>query len=395
MKYSDIQIDWCSEILADIGYGIQARRILKPLIEGGANVKIIPNEDYIPEERRIKDPYWLKMIEESKGKPDSPLRVNFSIPTMYRPSIGKINVGYTMWETTQYPREWATLINKMEHMFVGSQALVASAKAANITVPIHVVTSTMDVKEWTIEGPSSTVSEVPPDCVKFLFVGNWIPRKNYDDLITGFIAAFDGMKDVALIIKTWPGGPGIEHRKHIEDGIRHLAGKTTGVQRPKINLLMDVIPEEQVISLMRGSDVYVSVAHGEGFDLPMVQAMAVGKPIVSTRFLGHSDYLNDGNSFDVKYTLTPVTGAAAPLYDGYQMWSRPDMQSYINSLREAYKAVKRGSAKAMGLAGRADVCRLFDVETNTERIAALLREIVNGSQTAKVSAKPLVAGLIS
>ena len=56
----DLRIEWRGEILSDIGYGLQARRILKPLIDAGVDVKLIQAEHYIPEERRIKDLFWLE-----------------------------------------------------------------------------------------------------------------------------------------------------------------------------------------------------------------------------------------------------------------------------------------------------------------------------------------------
>ena len=42
--YSNLKFEWCGEILAQVGYGVQARNILKPLIEGGADIKLIPAE---------------------------------------------------------------------------------------------------------------------------------------------------------------------------------------------------------------------------------------------------------------------------------------------------------------------------------------------------------------
>lgn len=382
MRYSDIEIDWVGEIRAYPGYGIQARRILQPLIEGGAKVKLIPNEDYIPEERRIQDPYWMTKIEGSKAMPDSPIRVNFAIPPLYKLNPNALNIGYTMWETTQYPREWVPAINQLDRFFVGSDQLISSATAAGIKVPIHVQTSTMDISKWGREGGVLQVSELPENCIKILFIGNWIPRKNYEDLITGYVAAFDGVEDVALVIKTWTTGD-VASRGNIEAGVRHIANKMTGIKRPKISLIMDILPEEQIIALMRSCHIYASVAHGEGFDLPMVQAMSVGNLVVSTRFLGHADYLKDDNCIPVNYSLTPVTGANAPHYDGYQMWSRPDMKSYVDGLRHAYTLVKSKMHTPYIDRARDTVAKLYDVETNTEHLAELMRKIKHEGKTSK------------
>ena len=138
-SYKDISLDWSSEVLARVGYGIQTRRILKPLIEGGATVKLLPNEDYIPEEQRIKDPFWINAIEKSKEMEETGLRVSFSLPNLYKKHNEGINVGYTMWETTRYPREWLPIINQNDRFWVGSESLVSSATDGGVTVPVDPV----------------------------------------------------------------------------------------------------------------------------------------------------------------------------------------------------------------------------------------------------------------
>ena len=108
---TDLQIEWRGEILSDIGYGLQARRILRPLIERGVDVKLIQAEDYISEERRIKDPWWLEQIAKSQGKPDAPIRICYEIPPVSQYREGAFNIAYCMWETSKYPREWIGKLN--------------------------------------------------------------------------------------------------------------------------------------------------------------------------------------------------------------------------------------------------------------------------------------------
>lgn len=378
--YSDIVIDWQSEITAKMGYGLQTRRMLKPLIEGGANIKLIPDEEYLPPHMKIQDPFWIEQIEKSKSKPDSKLRISYCLPNRYKPNQNAINVGYSMWETNQYPREWASHINKVcDVFFAGCNSLVKSAENAGITVPIIPVNATLDTNTWNPDGPSVSPAEIPKENVKFLFIGNFIPRKNLEQLLLGFAAAFEGYPDVSLIIKTWSQTNDANGKKHISEAIRHLYNKASGLtSKPKVSIISDILDEEQVIRLIRGCDAYVSVSKGEGFDLPMMQAMALEKLIVTTRFLAHSDYLNDTNSMNVKYTLTPCSDAMAPLYDSYQMWSVPDMESYVQSLRLAYRMIRTGGSKQLGKSARETIINTYSNEVNTDKLANIFRDISNG-----------------
>jgi glycosyltransferase involved in cell wall biosynthesis len=396
--YSDLKFDWFSEISSKMGYGLQSRRILRPLIEGGADIKIIPDEDYLPPYNKINDPYWSKIIEESKNKPDSPIRISYCLPHRAKVNPNAINIMYAMWETDCYPREWTNVINGgAQYFFAGCNSLVASAKKAGITCPILPINATIDTKEWSPEGSKLSINEIPDTNVKFLFIGNFIPRKNLEDLLMGFAVAFDGCPDVSLIIKTWSSSNDANGKKHISEAIRHMYGKATGLaNKPKISVISDILDESQIIGLIRNADAYVSVSKGEGFDLPMMQAMSLEKLIVTTRFLAHGDYLDDSNSINVKYSLRPCSDAAAPMYDSYQMWSSPDMDSFISALREAYKQIKDGTAKKLGAEARKTIESKFSEKVNTDRIADIIRGVRDGKykpQENKVNIKDIIKGL--
>lgn len=398
MDYSDINIEWQSEITARVsGYSFQARRMLKPLIEGGAKIKLIPDEDYLPPHMKLSDPFWDEQIKKSKEMPEAPLRVCYALPTRFKPDPKKITVGYSMWETNKYPKQWVDTINRTcDYFFAGCEALVGSAKKGGVTIPIFPVNATLDVKEWNPEGHKLRINEIPDDSVKFLFVGNFIPRKNLEQLLLGFAVAFEGVPDASLIIKTWAHGNDAKGKKHIAEAIRHLLNRATGLStRPKVSVIADILDEDRMRALVRSCDVYTSVSKGEGFDLPMVQAMSMEKLIVTTRFLAHNDYLDDTNSIDVPYSLTPCVEAAAPLYDSYQMWSAPDMEVYISSLRKAYEEIKAGSPKGLGKNARTTIQDLYSSEVNTPKIANIIREIRDGKhkphvQTTKEVVKNLV-----
>ena len=377
MKYKDLKFTWQSEITAVVGYGLQSRRMLKPLIEGGADIKLIPDEDYLPQHMKIDDPFWKEQLELSKSKPDNLIRIHYCLPTRAKPDPNAINIMYCMWETDQYPRQWASIINKnFQVFFAGCNSLVDSAKKANITIPIIPINATLDIKDWDPNGPKLNLNEVPNNYVKFLFIGNFIPRKNIEDLLLGFNVAFEGIQDVALIIKTWSQNNDSSGKKHIADALRHLNNKAVGLSyKPKITLITDILDEDQIKALIRTSNIYITVSKGEGFDLPMMQAMSLEKLIVSDRFLAHGDYLNDQNSIQIKHSLMPCVDAHAPLYDSYQLWSRVDMESYINSLRQAYTVIKEGRQGSYGVAARETIVNNFSEEVNTDKIANIIRSI--------------------
>ena len=140
---------------------------------------------------------------------------------------------------------------------------------------------------------------------------------------------------------------------------------------------------------MRGFHVYTNVAHGEGFDLPMVQAMSMGKLVVSTDFLGHAEYMREDNSLPVEYSLTPVIDAKAPMYTSDQMWARPTMTSLMSRMQEAYALVKSENGKYYALkeAARQTMVDTFDEKVTTKRLITILEEIRASVEEPEPAAK--------
>lgn len=391
MSYNDINIDWCGEILSELGYGLQARRMLKPLIDGGANIKLIPNEGYVSNDRKITDPYWVSKVEESKNKPDAPIRINFSLPNLYQ--LGKgINIGYSMWETSNFPREWLPHINRVDHFAVPSNYLVKAAKELGVSSPIHIIKPTINTSAWSPNGDKVIISEVPENHVKFLFVGNWIPRKNFEDLIIGYLCAFDKITDVTLIIKTWSTQPGPDGRKHIEDAIRHISSRVTGIDKPKISLLTDVLSEGTMQGLYRFCDGFVSVTHGEDACQALLEAMSSGLLVVSNTFGSIGSCIGSINSLVVESSEMPVNNATIPLYDSYQNWSRIDMKSYISKLKKAYALIKSNNEKHIKERARKYIEDNYSEQVNTLQIANLIRKI--NEKKEKQSTKILIDELV-
>jgi glycosyltransferase involved in cell wall biosynthesis len=377
-KYSDIHIEWRSEINGLTNkYSALSRTILKPLISGGAKVKILLDEDYLQAHHKIQDPYWDKVIQESSNVPDAPVRINHCIPNRIHPIKGKTNISFLNWETTKMPEEWVPLLNNTcDHIFVTCNSLEKVIHESDIRVPVSTIGASIDIDKWTPEGPITTLTGVEKTDVKFLYNANFIPRKNFEDIITSFCLAFDGITDVVLILKTFAAANTAQQKKQVTQAISGMAAKVSGVgKRPKISIVTDLMSETQIISFMRGCDVYVSSSRGEGFDCPLAQAMSMEKLIVSNRFLGHGDCLTDDNSINVDYHLIPAIDPSNPLHKANQRWASNDIDSFISAMQLAYTSIKSGTHKHLKDNARIAAQETFSPEVVADNLANKIREI--------------------
>ncbi|HEX7777827.1 MAG TPA: glycosyltransferase [Vicinamibacterales bacterium] len=115
------------------------------------------------------------------------------------------------------------------------------------------------------------------------------PRKGFDLLIRAFARRFQGDPAVRLVIGG--GGP-------IRQDLEALAD-ATGV-RSQVTFL-GAIPRDAVREAMWAADCFVLPSHAENFGVVLIEALATGLPVISTRCGGPEDIVND----DVGILLRP------------------------------------------------------------------------------------------
>ena len=391
--FKDIHIEWRSEISAIAGkYSELARNLLKPLMKGGAQIKITPDESYLPPHVKIEDERLREMVVDSQKIPESNIKVNQCIPSRFVPEKGKINVGYITWETTKLPKDWASHINNTcDHLITSSESIKEVAEESGVTIPSSVVAPCIDSELWKPEGENIEINGIEPDDVKFLYTANFIPRKNLEDLVLSFCVAFHNVSDAVLIIKTYGSQNSPNQQKSIRQGIQSMKSKVKGfTHAPKIIVLDELLSEEQLIKITRFSDVYVTSSKGEGANLPLLQSMSMEKLVVANNFLSHNEYLNEDNSILYDYTLRPCWDTVNPLYTSDQMWCSPDIESFIQKLQFAYSSIKSGTHKHLMKNARETVKNQFSPDKNAKTFAELIRKLSKNVTEQRGSTKDFI-----
>ena len=113
--------------------------------------------------------------------------------------------------------------------------------------------------------------------MRLLFVGGLIDRKGPDILLAAFLDAFQGRDDVTLVVKDF----GADSIYPMSDRTRLREYAESG-QHPRIVYLHRDMTADEVASLYRACDVLVHPYRGEGFGMPVLEAMACGLPVIVT-----------------------------------------------------------------------------------------------------------------
>jgi glycosyltransferase involved in cell wall biosynthesis len=161
---------------------------------------------------------------------------------------------------------------------------------------------------------------------KFLHISSGFPRKGIDILLKAYSKAFSKNDNVTLIIKTFPN----MHNK-VEEQIKKI--QQTHPECAEIYLINEDLDYEFLIDLYHQSDVLVAPSRGEGFGLPMAEAMLMGLPVITTGFGGQCDFCNDENSWLINYSFKK---AETHMQLDDSIWVEPD----VDHLSELMQTVK-------------------------------------------------------
>jgi glycosyltransferase involved in cell wall biosynthesis len=181
------------------------------------------------------------------------------------------------WEFGAIPREWIpSLRAHVDELWVPSEMVRRIYLSAGLD-PERVVTvlNGVDLERFSPDGERYAL---PADgATRFLFVGGPIWRKGPDILLAAWKGAFAGREDVVLVVKD-VGVTGV-YRAGERDAIREHAASSA---LPRIVLLEEELAEAQIAGLYRACDVLVHPYRGEGFAMPVLEAMACGIPAIVT-----------------------------------------------------------------------------------------------------------------
>ena len=107
-----------------------------------------------------------------------------------------------------------------------------------------------------------------------------------------------------------------------------------------------------------------------GQSLKLAQAMALGKPVVATGWSGNLDFMNDGNSALVSYSLVPVRDPEGAFGASDQTWAEPDVGHAADWLRRL--ADNADLRARLGAAAAADIHAQLSPQTVVRRIVDLI-----------------------
>jgi glycosyltransferase involved in cell wall biosynthesis len=355
------------------GYGARSRDIVKAIIElDKYDVKILSQRwGNTPWGFLDDNPKWnflknhIVLPQQITQKPDIWLQI--TIPSEFQP-MGKYNIGVTAGiETTVCHHSWVEGINRMDTTWVSSnhaktvfENCIFEQKhpqtqqvvgVIQLQKPIEVVFEGADLETYLPTKDNHFDLDQIKENFAFLFVGHWMQgqigedRKNVGLMIKAFLETFKNQINApALILKTSGAGSSYMDRDLILDKIHQVKSTVNAKTLPSIYLLHGEFTDEEMNGLYNNKKVkaMISLTKGEGFGRPLLEFSLTKKPIITTNWSGHIDFLKPKFTTLLGGELTNVHPSAQvkDMILGEGKWFSVNVNEVGSALLNLYKNYK-------------------------------------------------------
>ena len=281
-------------------------------------------------------------------------------------------IAYNVWESTLQPEHFFNKLKEYDQIWVPSQWQAECTIAQGMPADkVKVVPEGVDVKTFYPEDPK-TVLDYVDGRFKFVVFGRWDYRKSTKELIETFLKEFKPEEPVDLIISIDNPFSGDGH-KTTEDRLQAY-GFTD--ERIKVKHFPS---REDYITYMKNGHVFLSCARSEGWNLPLIEAMACGTPAIYSECCAQMEFAK-GKGLPVK-----VLGERPALDANYNHFNtvvgnyyEPDFEDLARIMRDAFENYTDHKKRAIYEA------KLIHRDFNWERIgeigAKTLQEFLDNYQ---------------
>jgi glycosyltransferase involved in cell wall biosynthesis len=320
------------------GYGVHARMLLKALVDSGEYDITVASVPWGSTPLIYSEEGFFKTIRELSLKFDPDCRdydlsVQVSIPNEFQ-KIAPVNIGVTAGiEVDRVAPEWIQICNDVIDVLVVPSVHSAetftktiyhdpNGKQIKIQKPIYIMPEWPDPEAFN-QGPidPTTKQYVFPSKFNFLVVGLGMDkaegedRKNITQTVRWFCEQFRGDPDVGLVLKVSLVNNSFLDFKHIKNRIQFIKQQTGCGQFPRIHLIHGRMSDRELAALYKNTNIkaLITLTHGEGYGLPIIEAAACGLPVMATNWSGHLDFLkiNGQNKFvPFDYELKEIPDSA-------------------------------------------------------------------------------------
>ncbi|MBV8298978.1 MAG: methyltransferase domain-containing protein [Candidatus Eremiobacteraeota bacterium] len=287
------------------------------------------------------------------------------------------------WEYGMLPRAWVDALREggADEVWTPTEYCRTMFLDAGIAPDrVAVVPNGIDPERFSPERALEPYPLATRASFRFLFIGGALPRKGVDVLLAAYRRAFTRGDDVALVLKLF----GTQTFYQLDDGGAALRAFANEEDAPELLVIDEELSDEDVVRLYRSCDALAFPYRGEGFGLPMLEALACGLPVIATAGGAADAFLDDDVAYRVPAERVALRGTMrGETLAGEGWWLEPDVGALAATLRHV--AAHRDEARAKALRGS----QRARTDWTWERAATVAAERLRGllARTSETTAR--------
>jgi glycosyltransferase involved in cell wall biosynthesis len=293
-------------------------------------------------------------------------------PDFRRPPRGRLACVFP-WEYQGVPLHWIRQMRQnVDEVWVPSRWVAGVLERAGLERQrIRVIPNGIAPDVFTPNGPTA-VSKDARGFV-FLFVGGAIARKGFDLLLDAYEEAFSSRDDVTLWIKEFGSTSFYAHNSMLAMTNRFAPGS----RAPHMLINTDTMDELKLAALYRRADCLVHPYRGEGFGLPLAEAMACGTPVITTAEGPAAEFCSEETGWLIPATTALVPDDPPPVGELSEplKWYEPRFDELVRAMRAAYEN-RQGDTKRRGAEAARRIHATHTWPQIVEQYAGAVREMV-------------------
>ena len=293
-------------------------------------------------------------------------------------------IGYNVWESTEQPEGFFNKWKEFDQLWVPSkwQAECTIKQGADPN-KVKVVPEGVDVDTFYPEDPQ-TVLDYVDGRFKFILFGRWDYRKSTKEIIETFLKEFKPEEPVDLILSIdnmW--GKDVDGFETTEDRLKGF-----DLEDPRLKI-KHFPSREDYITYLKNGHVFLSCARAEGWNLPLIEAMACGTPSIYSACSAQMEFA-EGKGLPVKVlgeksTQNNTYSRYAKMLEGNHVpgnYYEPDFEDLARVMRDAYENYTDHKKRAL------EEAKLIHRDFNWERVAEIGRDTIQEFMDSYVPPKP-------